>query len=256
MKTQNILLILAGVFIVLIVGLFYFMTLGSDLGGEVTQTVITTRNSDLGNIMTGTNGMTLYVFEADVGGESSCYGQCAQFWPPLLVGSNVKPVGDGISAVLEVTQRTDGTYQVVANGMPLYFYANDNSPGDTNGQGSTGAGALWWVLSPTGQKITTLLGDSTVPQTGQDSSQEPNRYEVEIEDFSYNPQTLTVKVGDMVTWKNRDSVGHTVTSDDGITLDSELLNRDEEFSYVFSEAGTYSYYCAPHPRMKGTIVVQ
>jgi len=72
---------------------------------------------------------------------------------------------------------------------------------------------------------------------------------------AYSPQTLTVKAGTKVTWVNKDTVTHTVTSH-GISLfDSGNLATGATFSYTFARAGTYPYYCTIHPWMKGTVVV-
>lgn len=79
--------------------------------------------------------------------------------------------------------------------------------------------------------------------------------EVAIVNFTFAPDSLTVKVGTTVTWTNQDSMRHTVTSDDGF-FDSGLFGQGETFSYTFAEAGTYPYYCIPHPYMKGTIIVE
>lgn len=86
------------------------------------------------------------------------------------------------------------------------------------------------------------------------------KVEVEIEDFAFVPQTVTIKVGDTVEWKNRDAVGHTSTSGtpgmpDGI-WDSGLLGEDARFSFVFTQDGTYPYYCKPHTWMTGTVIVE
>ena len=78
--------------------------------------------------------------------------------------------------------------------------------------------------------------------------------EVEIEDFAYVPGTITIKVGTTVTWTNKDSVGHTATSDDGV-FDSGMLSKGSSFSYTFTTAGTFGYFCKPHPYMVATIVV-
>ena len=80
--------------------------------------------------------------------------------------------------------------------------------------------------------------------------------EITIDNFSFNPQTLTVPVGTKVTWLNRDDVPHTVVSTDKKTIVSPALDTDERFSYTFSAAGTYDYYCSVHPHMKGKIIVQ
>jgi plastocyanin len=78
--------------------------------------------------------------------------------------------------------------------------------------------------------------------------------EVEIEDFAFVPGSVTIKVGTTVTWTNKDNVGHTATSDDGV-FDSGILGKGSSFSYTFTKAGTYGYFCKPHPYMVATIVV-
>ena len=79
--------------------------------------------------------------------------------------------------------------------------------------------------------------------------------EVKIDNFSFGPETLTVAVGTTVTWTNRDDIPHTVVSTDGV-FKSKVRDTDEKFSYTFSSAGTYPYYCSVHPKMTGKIVVQ
>ena len=79
--------------------------------------------------------------------------------------------------------------------------------------------------------------------------------EVKIDNFSFAPQTLTVPAGTEVTWVNRDDIPHTIVSTDGV-FKSKVRDTDEKFSYKFTKAGTYSYYCSIHPKMTGKIVVQ
>ena len=79
---------------------------------------------------------------------------------------------------------------------------------------------------------------------------------VKIENFSYEPKELTVAVGTTVTWVNEDDVPHTATGEgESPAFDSKALDTDDKFSFTFSKAGTYPYYCKVHPHMKGTIVV-
>ena len=79
--------------------------------------------------------------------------------------------------------------------------------------------------------------------------------EVKIDNFSFGPQTVTVRVGAMVTWINHDDIPHTVVSTDGV-FKSKVRDTDEKFSYTFTKAGTYPYYCTIHPKMTGKVVVQ
>jgi len=79
--------------------------------------------------------------------------------------------------------------------------------------------------------------------------------EVKIDNFSFGPTTLTVAVGTMVTWTNRDDIPHTVVSDDKV-FKSKVLDTDEKFSFTFTKPGTYPYFCSVHPKMTGKVVVQ
>jgi len=101
----------------------------------------------LGNILTGPNGMTLYMFTKDVPNKSNCYDECATNWPPLLTG--LKPIaGIGTDpALLGTTTRNDGKLQVTYKGLPLYYWVKDSKTGDTTGQG---VGKVWWVVDVTG----------------------------------------------------------------------------------------------------------
>jgi len=76
-------------------------------------------------------------------------------------------------------------------------------------------------------------------------SAQGNAAAVEIKNFAFNPANLQIAVGTTVTWTNNDSVGHTVTADNG-TFDSGTLRQGDKFSFTFNEAGTFAYYCKPH----------
>jgi plastocyanin len=78
---------------------------------------------------------------------------------------------------------------------------------------------------------------------------------VQIDNFSFTPQTLTIRAGTKVTWVNKDDVPHTVTSSEK-KFKSRVLDTDDQFSYTFSNPGTYNYYCSVHPRMTGRIIVK
>ncbi len=87
------------------------------------------------------------------------------------------------------------------------------------------------------------------------AQQAPAAMEVKIDNFSFGPAAITVPVGTTVTWTNRDDIPHTVVSDDKV-FKSKVLDTDEKFSYTFSKAGTYPYFCSVHPKMTGKVVVQ
>ncbi len=81
-------------------------------------------------------------------------------------------------------------------------------------------------------------------------------YNIDIKSFAFSPSTLTIKKGDKVVWTNKDSAGHTVTSDFGNELNSGTLSNGESYSHTFNTAGTFEYHCAPHPFMKAKIIVE
>ena len=118
-----------------------------------TSSSISLRTTKVGKVLVAANGRTLYLFTADKGEQSACYGQCASYWPPLIAQ---KPIaGAGLkSSLLGTTKRSGGKLQVTYGGHPLYFFAEDKNAGDVNGQGFVHFGGAWWVVSTAGKKVT------------------------------------------------------------------------------------------------------
>ncbi len=79
---------------------------------------------------------------------------------------------------------------------------------------------------------------------------------IEIKDFAFNPQTITVKSGEKVTWINRDEEPHTIVSVEKQFKKSTALDTDQEFTITAGAPGTYSYFCSVHPKMTGIIIVE
>lgn len=130
---------------------FADVTLEHDDADDAAATVHVRDHAEHGEILVGPNEMTLYMFvpDGEAPGESTCYGNCAVTWPPLTVDS--EPIaGDGVTADLTTIERGTGEMQVVANDWPLYYFAQDEEPGDATGQG---ANDVWWVLDPSGTPI-------------------------------------------------------------------------------------------------------
>jgi predicted lipoprotein with Yx(FWY)xxD motif len=118
-------------------------------------TISVADNPKLGKIVVDGSGKTLYLFEGDKSTASTCYGDCASYWPPVLT-AGAPHAGTGVNAsLLGTTQRKDGTRQVTYAGHPLYYVVTDHKAGGTTGQGVSNFGALWWVLSPSGAALTT-----------------------------------------------------------------------------------------------------
>ncbi len=79
--------------------------------------------------------------------------------------------------------------------------------------------------------------------------------EVKIDNFTFNPQQITVNAGATVVWTNGDDIPHTVTSKT-MAFRSKALDTDDKFSFTFATPVTYPYFCALHPHMTGSIVVE
>ncbi len=113
--------------------------------------VLGVSESSLGQIVVDAKGMTVYMFDKDTQGATSsvCSGQCATSWPAVDVDSANVQV-DGVTGKLGTITGVDGKTQLTLNGWPLYYYAGDSAAGDVTGQG---VGNVWWVLSPTGERM-------------------------------------------------------------------------------------------------------
>jgi predicted lipoprotein with Yx(FWY)xxD motif len=122
-------------------------------GAESGSAVVSLGNvGELGMVLVDSNGMTLYDFHKDKGTTSSCYGACAQAWPPLLTEGDPQ-VGNGASAAkLGTSERHDGTTQVTYAGHPLYTFTSDQKPGEANGNDVSAFGAEWYALQGNGEE--------------------------------------------------------------------------------------------------------
>jgi predicted lipoprotein with Yx(FWY)xxD motif len=107
---------------------------------------------DLGLVLVDSKGYTLYDFHKDKGAKSSCYGACAEGWPPLLSDGEPQPSNGAMASMLGTTERTDGTTQVTYAGHPLYTFAGDEKPGEANGNDISAFGAEWYALKGNGEE--------------------------------------------------------------------------------------------------------
>lgn len=139
-------------------------------GATQSRATVQIKATSLGKVLVAANGHTLYLFTHDKSNKSLCAGQCAVFWPPLLVAS--KPVaGAGVSAsMLGWTKRADGKLQVTYNHHPLYFFKLDKKAGQVNGQAVNHFGGLWWVVSAKGLAIKKTESGSTTTTTSTSST--------------------------------------------------------------------------------------
>jgi predicted lipoprotein with Yx(FWY)xxD motif len=107
-------------------------------------------STEYGKAVFGPSGKVVYVFEADHGSTSDCYGVCAKAWPPLLT-TGAPLAGAGVEAkLLGTTTRHDGRVQVTYGGHPLYYYSADKV-GKVMCQHANMHGGLWLIVKPNGQ---------------------------------------------------------------------------------------------------------
>lgn len=91
---------------------------------------------------------------------------------------------------------------------------------------------------------------------GEHAAQPTDAVAVEIRDFLYSPDPVTVAAGESVTWTNQDAVPHTATGTDRDVLQTGAINAGESVTATFSVPGTFEYFCEFHPNMKGTLIVE
>ncbi|MBI5728622.1 MAG: cupredoxin family copper-binding protein [Candidatus Magasanikbacteria bacterium] len=108
---------------------------------------------------------------------------------------------------------------------------------------------------PAAQKAIPSAAPAADLPTPAANAPKPQTVSIEISNFSFQPQILTVAPGTTVVWTNRDGAPHTATAQDR-SFDSGTLNTNGTFSRTFTTAGTFSYFCSIHPSMQAKIVVQ
>lgn len=121
-----------------------------------------------GQILVDANGRALYVFSTDSEMRSSCEGECARAWPPVLTQGAPTGAGRGVqSQMLGSIDRPDGTSQATYNQMPLYTFAQDRRAGEIRGQRMRGHGGEWFLIGPDGNRIERRMEEtpSATPST-------------------------------------------------------------------------------------------
>ncbi|HLH81707.1 MAG TPA: hypothetical protein VKV38_00425 [Trebonia sp.] len=133
----------------------------STAGAPAAAAVIKTATGPAGTYLTDKAGRAVYLFMADSRDKSTCSGACAAAWPPVTVNGTVTAAGGAMASDLGTITRSGGAKQVTYDGHPLYYFAGDSGPGQTNGQGVNGFGARWWLVAPSGTAITTAAGSGS-----------------------------------------------------------------------------------------------
>lgn len=99
------------------------------------------------------------------------------------------------------------------------------------------------------------LAMARAPRPATAAAAEGSQVEAKIDNFSFTPATITIPVGTTVRWTNHDDIPHNVVANDK-SFKSKALDTDESFSFTFTKAGTFDYFCSIHPKMTGKVVVQ
>lgn len=227
----------------------------ADENGDQEDVVVQVRSHpELGDLLVGPDEMTLYNFDADTQGEaeSDCYDDCADSWPPLTV-QDTSTAGEDVAADLTTFERDDGTMQLAANGWPLYYFAGDDEPGDTEGQG---VNDVWWVLQADG---TPMRADD---EPAEDDVDADATVTVGADgEFHFDPETLEIDPGETVQFVWEDDGHNIAVTDqpdeaawDGVT---ETQDAGYTLTHTFDIEGQYDYVCDPHEGagMVGTILV-
>jgi predicted lipoprotein with Yx(FWY)xxD motif len=216
----------------------------------------------VGFYMTNASGWTLYLRKTDnqSAGSSSCTGGCITAWPAFYAQQPLTlPVGFGDQGDWKLVPRADGIKQLAYYGWPLYYYAKDTKPGDTLGNG---VGNVWFVccslsaVTSTTSTTATGTGGGAV-QVSIASGSSSNQASP-----GYTPATVTLVrgVNASITWTNKDSATHTVTSLSVPTgaqpFDSGNLAAGASFTVTFTVPGNYTYHCSIHSWMTGTVIVK
>lgn len=145
----------------------------SSSSSQASNSAVSNGEASSSAMLVNSEGFTVYSFAKDSGTTPSCYGACAEAWPPLTSGE--APVsGEGAaSSQLGTTKRKDGTLQVTYAGHPLYTFVEDAKPGEANGNGVSAFGADWHALDGTGSAAATSAGgeSETTPAPTESSSE-------------------------------------------------------------------------------------
>jgi predicted lipoprotein with Yx(FWY)xxD motif/uncharacterized cupredoxin-like copper-binding protein len=217
-------------------------------------TVFVRQDPALGSILTDPRGMTLYMFTKDTTpGQSTCYDKCAQSWPPFTVS---EPLGlpGRVDGELTTITRTDGTTQIAYNGMPLYYFAKDTQPGDTNGQE---VGDVWYVVHP-GQQFGAVSEAATPAAAPVGTPAATGDIVVNLTEFTILASQTEFKVGQSYTFDvtNVGQFTHQFYIEKAGAADEPLEANGQEaeiesldsgasgtLTWTFTEAGTYQFAC-------------
>ncbi|WP_052703117.1 plastocyanin/azurin family copper-binding protein [Paenibacillus beijingensis] len=234
--------------------LYYFVKdkAAGDLNGEAVGGVWFTAKPDYalmlgtsstaGNYLTDDYGRALYYFDKDTPQKSVCEGTCIANWPAYS-SSGTRVPSTVTEADFGTITRPDGSKQSAFKGYPLYYFIQDKAHGDLKGQQ---VNKVWFTVDPAKFNGTTAASAPAEVKT----------YRIDIKEFSFGSEPLTVEAGSKVIFTNYDDMKHNAVAVDG-SFASPLLAKGESYTVTLDKAGTIDYYCEPHKSfMTGQIIVK
>jgi predicted lipoprotein with Yx(FWY)xxD motif len=195
-------------------------------------------SAEWGNYLTDDYGRTLYYFDKDTPKMSVCEGNCLVNWPVYenMAGSVASTLNTDDFGTIT---RSDGSLQASFKDYPLYYFIQDQEHGDLKGQEVNN---VWFLIDP-------ASFDGT-------SESKVKTYHIDIREFSFGTEPLTVEAGSKIVFTNYDDMKHNAVAVDE-TFSTPLLDKGESHTITLSETGTYDYYCEPHKSfMTGQIIVK
>ena len=219
------------------------------------STVYIRNHPELDAYLTDREGMTLYLFTKDTeAGVSVCNGDCATAWPPFTAEEPLT-LPQGVDGELTTITRDDGSTQVAYNGIPLYYWVQDQVAGDVTGQG---VGDVWYVVAP-GQQLGEVATPAASPVASPVATPAASgEVTVELSEFNVTSSALTFKVGEAYTFvaTNVGGFPHELlieaawANDEPLEADGALAEIEPiepgasaTLEWTFAEAGTYQLTC-------------
>jgi predicted lipoprotein with Yx(FWY)xxD motif/uncharacterized cupredoxin-like copper-binding protein len=236
---------------------------------QASPTVTTKQDSHLGTILADRHGMTVYRFAKDTTkGESACYDQCAQNWPPVTASGSLTLASE-VPGVLGTITRKDGSHQVTYNDIPLYYFAQDKDAADVYGQG---VGGVWFVVTP-GQQFGAPAASPVASPVASPmaSPMAAETVVVTLNEYTITPAITTFKVGQPYTFvvKNVGTITHEMVlepagvDDEPLEInghESEVENVDpgqtKSMTWTFTSPGEYQMACHVKGHYEAGMVVK
>ena len=210
--------------------------------GDITSSITTTSNVNINTV--GSYTVTYTVTDSSSNSATATRTvNVVDTTAPVITISGANPV----DVDLGTTYNDAGATATDANDGDLTASITVSSNVDTNTVGTYTV--TYTVSDAAGNQATETRTVNVVDNNN------PTTHYIDIQGFAYSPSSITINVGDTIVWTNYDSASHTVTSNDG-TFDSGGISTGSTFSFTFTNAGTFNYFCSPHPNMTGSVTVQ